>query len=100
MPYQIPNLGMFKLIYAHLCYRKQGTPRFLRNPSNYLTTTKTMDIHQTSKPSYKLVCKNATVLKVEQIFERTEGPSSVPKSKQQHPKNFLNICRIQRPTLE
>ena len=46
MPYQIPNLGTLKLIYAHHYYRKQETPRFLGNPSNYLTTTKTVDIHE------------------------------------------------------
>ena len=46
MPYQIPNLGTLKLIYAHHYYRKQETPRFLGNPSKYLTTMKTMDIHQ------------------------------------------------------
>ena len=34
-----------------------------------------------SMPSYKLVCKKATVVKVEHNFVRTEGPSSVPKSK-------------------
>ena len=46
MPYQIPNLGTLKLIYAHHYYRKQGTPRFVGNPSKYLTSTKTVDIHQ------------------------------------------------------
>ena len=35
-----------------------------------------------STPSYKLVCKKATVVKVEHNFVQTEGPSSVPKSKQ------------------
>ena len=40
------NLGMLKLIYAHHYYRKQETLRFLRNPSNYLTTTKTVKTHQ------------------------------------------------------
>ena len=43
---QIQNLGMFRLIYAHHYYRKQEIPRFLRNPSNYLTTTKTIKTHQ------------------------------------------------------
>ena len=46
MLYQIRNLGMLKLIYAHHYYRKQETPRFPGNPSKYLTTMKTMDIHQ------------------------------------------------------
>ena len=34
-----------------------------------------------STPSYKLVCKNATVVKVEHNFVGTGGPSSVHKSK-------------------
>ena len=34
-----------------------------------------------STPSYKLVCKNTTVVKVEHNFVRTKGPSSVHKSK-------------------
>ena len=46
MPYQIPNLGTLKLIYAHHYYRKPETPRFLGNPSYYPTTMKTVDIHQ------------------------------------------------------
>ena len=46
MLYQIPNLSMPKLIYAHHYFRKQKTPRFLGNPSNYLTTTKTVDTLQ------------------------------------------------------
>ena len=39
-----------------------------------------------STPSYKLVCKNATVVKVERNFVWTEDPSSVPKSKTTAPK--------------
>ena len=41
-----------------------------------------------SKPSYKLVFKKATVVKVEHNFVRTEGPSSVPKSNS----SDTNIC--------
>ena len=33
-------------------------------------------------PRFKIVCKKATVVKVERNFVQTEGPSSVPKSKQ------------------
>ena len=47
MPYQIQNLGMLKLIYAHHYYRKQETPRFLRKPSNYPITTKTIKFIKT-----------------------------------------------------
>ena len=43
---QIQNLGTLEFIYAHHYYRKQETPRFLRNPSNYLTTMKTVKTHQ------------------------------------------------------
>ena len=53
---------------------------------------------KTRTPSFKLVCKNATVVQVEHNFVRTEGPSSVPKSKSSNTKNFLNFCRIQMPT--
>ena len=52
MPYQIPNLGMLKLIYADHYYRKLETPRFLRNPSNYLTTTKTVRFIRTMHTYY------------------------------------------------
>ena len=53
-----------------------------------------------STPSYKLVCKNATVVKVEHNFVRTEGPSSVPKSKSSNTQNSQICYRIQMPTLE
>ena len=46
MLHQLINLGTLKLIYAHHFYRKQETPRFIGNPSKYLTTMKTVDIHQ------------------------------------------------------
>ena len=42
-----------------------------------------------SMPSYKLVCKKATVVKVEHNFVQTEGPSSVPKSNS----SDTNICQ-------
>ena len=58
MPYQKPNLGMLELVYTHHYYRKPETPRFLRNPSTYLTTTKIIKFIKTT---------------------HTEGPSSVPK---------------------
>ena len=49
-----------------------------------------------STPSYKLVCKNATVVKVECNFVWTEGPSSVPKSESSNTQNSLNPknCRL------
>ena len=53
-----------------------------------------------STPSYKLVCKNATLVKVEHNFVWTEGPSSVPKSKSSNTQNSLDVCRVQMPTLE
>ena len=53
-----------------------------------------------STPSYKLVCKNATVVKVEHNFVRTEGPSSAPKSKSSNTQNSLKFCKVQMPTLE
>ena len=42
-----------------------------------------------SMPSYKLVFKKATVVKVEHNFVWTEGPSSVPKSNS----SDTNICQ-------
>ena len=53
-----------------------------------------------STPSYKLVCKNTTVVKIEHNFVRTEGPSSVPKSKSSNTQNSPNYCRAQMPTLD
>ena len=50
-----------------------------------------------SMPSYKLVCKNATVVKVEHNFVQTEGPSSVPKSKSSNTQNSPNYYRAQMP---
>ena len=46
-----------------------------------------------SMPSYKLVCKNATVVKVEHNFVRTGDTSSVLKSKSNNTQNPLNFCR-------
>ena len=51
-PYQTPNLGTPKLIYAHHYYRKPETPRFLGNPSNYLTTMKTIRFNRTTHTYY------------------------------------------------
>ena len=46
-----------------------------------------------STPSYKLVCKNATVVKVEHNFVRTEGPSSVPKPKSSNTQKFPKLLQ-------
>ena len=53
-----------------------------------------------STPSYKLVCKNTTVVKVEHNFVWTDSPSSFPKSKSSNTQNSPNYCRAQMPTLE
>ena len=69
--------------------RKPETPRLLRNPSNYLTTTKIAGLiktmHTYNLRSFKALAK----YKVEHNFERTEGPSSVPITEILAPQYFV-----------
>ena len=91
---QIQNLGTLKLIYAHHYYRKEETPRFLRNPSSYLSNHEDRKTHQ--NPAHlglRLVCKKATVVKVEHNFVWTEGPSSVPKNKGSNTQYFPKLLQ-------
>ena len=87
MPYQIPNLGMPQI---NLCSSLLQETRDTQISQKPIQLSHNHEDHVNSSkphtPSFKLDCKNATVVKVERNFVQTEGPSSVPKSKAATPK--------------